>query len=189
MDGVKHKVTYSYMIKVGQPAPDFTLIGYQDGEFQNYTLSQVNQAGKWAVVFFYPLDFTFVCPTEITGFNEHIKDFQDMNTQVMGISVDSVHSHKAWVEHELGKLEFPLLSDFNKETSEDYNLLVEADEAGGGEVALRGTFVVDPDGILRYQVVSDNNVGRSITETVRVVKALQQGGLCPVDWNEGDELL
>lgn len=173
------------MIKVGQPAPDFTMKGYFDGKFEDYTLSEITGSGKWAVVFFYPLDFTFVCPTEITGFNKEIDAFNTLNAQVMGVSVDSVHSHKAWVEKDLGKLEFPLLSDFNKEVAEDYNVLIEED----GGVALRGTFIIDPDGILRYQVVSDNNVGRSISETVRVVKALQNGGLCPVEWDEGQDTL
>jgi len=173
------------MMKVGQPAPDFTLQGYQDGKFAEYSLSQITGSGKWVVLFFYPLDFTFVCPTEITGFNKKIEEFDKLNAQVLGASVDSVHSHKAWVEKDLGKLEFPLLSDFKKETADSYNILV--DEDGG--VALRGTFIIDPDGILRYSVVSDLNVGRSIDETVRVLSALKNGGLCPVEWEEGEATL
>ena len=173
------------MIKVGQPAPDFTLQGYEKGKFAEYKLSEISASGKWTVLFFYPLDFTFVCPTEITGFNKEIKNFQDLNAQVLGASVDSVHSHKAWVEKDLGELEFPLLSDFRKEVADDYNVLV--DDEGG--VALRGTFIIDPQGILRYAVVSDLNVGRSVSETVRVLRALQNGGLCPVEWDEGDDTL
>lgn len=173
------------MIKVGQPAPDFNLKGYQDGKFAEYSLSKVNSEGKWVVLLFYPLDFTFVCPTEITGFNKEIESFNKLKAQVFGVSVDSVHSHKAWVEKDLGKLDFPLLSDFKKETAEEYNVLVDND----GGVALRGTFIIDPNGILRYSVVSDLNVGRSINETVRVLQALQNGGLCPVDWEEGEKTL
>jgi alkyl hydroperoxide reductase subunit AhpC len=175
------------MIKVGQLAPDFTLTGYIKGEFKNFTLSEVMQNGQWAVVFFYPLDFTFVCPTEITGFNKHHDEFAEANAQVMGISVDSQHSHRAWVEYELGTLEFPLLSDFQKQVSDDYDVLFEDPE--DGKIALRGTFIIDPQGVLRYAVVSDKNVGRSVEETVRVVKALQTGGMCPVDWEEGEKTL
>ncbi len=175
------------MIKVGQLAPDFTLKGYVKGEFKDYTLSEITQSGQWAVVFFYPLDFTFVCPTEITGFNKYHQQFAEANAQVMGVSVDSHHSHKAWVEHELGTLEFPLLSDFQKKVSDDYEVLVNDPE--DGKIAMRGTFIIDPQGVLRYAVVSDKNVGRSIEETVRVVKALQTGGMCPVDWEEGQKTL
>jgi len=175
------------MLKVGQLAPDFTLTGYIKEQFEEYTLSEVTQSGKWAVVFFYPLDFTFVCPTEITGFNKYYQQFAEANAEVMGVSVDSKHSHRAWVEHELGTLEFPLLSDFQKEVAEDYNVLV--DDPEDGQIAMRGTFIIDPHGVLRYAVVSDKNVGRSVEETVRVVKALQTGGMCPVDWEEGQKTL
>ena len=175
------------MIKVGQLAPDFTLTGYVNGEFKDYTLSEVTQSGKWAVIFFYPADFTFVCPTEIKGFNKKYADFQKADAEVMGVSVDSHHSHRAWVEHELGTLEFPLLSDFQKRVSQDYNVLMQDPE--DGQVAMRGTFIVDPQGVLRYTVVSDKNVGRSVDETLRVVKALQTGGMCPVDWEDGEQTL
>jgi len=170
------------MIKVGHPAPDFKLEGVLKGKFSDYKLSDYK--GKWLVVFFYPLDFTFVCPTEIQGFSEHAKDFKKLKAEIVGVSVDSVHSHKAWTEGTLGPINYPLLSDFHKEMSDDYGVLIE-DEG----VALRGTFVVDPKGIVRHVTVSDNDVGRSVKETLRVVQALQTGSLCPVEWQKGEKTL
>ena len=173
------------MVKVGHPAPEFTLQGYAAGEIKEYSLAACK--GRWVVLFFYPLDFTFVCPTEVRGFNEHYDEFKKAKGDILGISVDSVHSHKAWVQHEFGgKLKFPLLSDFNKDTIREYD--VDTEDAAG-TVALRGTFIIDPEGVLRYMVVSDNNVGRSVTETLRVLKALQTGGLCPIDWKPGEKTL
>lgn len=172
------------MIKVGQPAPDFTLQGAQNGKALNYSLAK--QKGKWTVIFFYPLDFTFVCPTEIEGFNKRYDEFKKLKADVWGISVDSIHSHKAWIEKDFKTLKFPLLSDFNKEVIREYEVDTEAEE---GTVALRGTFIVDPEGVLRYAVVSDNNVGRSAEETLRVLQALQTGGLCPMEWEPGEKTL
>ena len=170
------------MIKVGQEAPDFKLQGYADGKFKDYSLKDFKN--KWLVIFFYPLDFTFVCPTEIREFSEHSSDFKKAGAAVVGVSVDSVYSHKAWVEGGLGKIKFPLLSDFQKRMSEDYEVLLE--EEG---IALRGTFIVDPKGKLLYMVISDNDVGRSVKETLRVLKALQTGKLCPVEWAPGKKTL
>lgn len=170
------------MLKVGKPAPDFKLEGVQKGKFGNYKLADYK--GKWLVVFFYPLDFTFVCPTEIKEFSKHTKDFKKLKAEVLGVSVDSIHSHKAWMETSLGEIEYPLLSDFHKEMSEDYGVLIE-DEG----VALRGTFIIDPKGVIRHVTVSDNDVGRSVKETLRVVQALQTGRLCPVEWTEGKKTL
>ena len=170
------------MLHVGRPAPDFSLKGYYDGKFKRYSLSDYK--GKWLVVFFYPLDFTFICPTEIKEFSKLTPDFKKAKAEIVGVSVDSVHSHKAWVEGALGKLKFPLLSDFHKEMSEDFGVLLE-DEG----VSLRGTFIVDPKGVVRHMSVSDNDVGRSVKETLRVVKALQTGKLCPVEWTPGKKTL
>jgi alkyl hydroperoxide reductase subunit AhpC len=170
------------MIKVGQPAPEFLLEGAFNGKFKKYGLKDFKN--KWLVVFFYPLDFTFICPTEIREFSTMYKDFQKAGAEVVGVSVDSVHSHKAWVEGSLGKINFPLLSDFHKEMSREYDVLIE--EEG---VALRGTFIIDPKGIIKYVVVSDNDVGRSATETLRVVKALQTGKLCQAEWQPGQKTL
>ena len=170
------------MIKVGHLVPDFKLEGYQGGEFSWHELK--NYKGKWVVLVFYPLDFTFVCPTEIKGFNNAQPEFEKMNTQLFGISVDSVHSHKAW-EKDLGvSLKFPLLSDIKKEVARSYNVLIE-DEG----VALRGTFIIDPEGVLKYQVVSFNDAGRSVAETLRATQALQSGKLCPIEWKPGEKTL
>ncbi|MDP2587663.1 MAG: peroxiredoxin [bacterium] len=170
------------MIKVGQPVPNFTLEGYQGGEFKMHSLEDYR--GQWVVLVFYPLDFTFVCPTEIKGFNNAVPEFEKIKTKIFGISVDSVNSHKAW-EKDLGvTLNFTLLSDIKKEVASAYNVLIE--EEG---VALRGTFVIDPEGILKYQVVSYNDAGRSVGETLRAVQALQSGKLCPVEWKPGEATL
>jgi len=170
------------MIQVGQPAPDFTLEGVLDGEFVSVTLSE--QRGKWVVLFFYPLDFTFVCPTEIRGFAQRRSEFADLSATVFAASVDSKYSHLAWCEHELGTLGFPLLSDITRDVARAYGVLL-ADEGH----TLRGTFIIDPQGVLRYMVVHDNNVGRNTEETLRVLQALQTGELCPVDWRPGEETL
>ena len=170
------------MIQVGQPAPDFTLEGVLDGEFVSVTLSE--QRGRWVVLFFYPLDFTFVCPTEIRGFAQRRAEFEELEAVVFAASVDSKYSHLAWCEHELGKLGFPLLSDITRDVARVYGVLL-ADEGH----TLRGTFIIDPQGVLRYMVVHDNNVGRNTEETLRVLQALQTGELCPVDWRPGEETL
>ena len=171
------------MIQVSRPAPDFNLEGVdKTGKFNHYKLSA--QKGKhWIVMFFYPLDFTFICPTEITAFSKHFADFQKLDSIVYGISTDSVHSHKAWLK-DLGALNYPLLSDMSHVVSREYGVLLE--EKG---IALRGTFIIDPDGILRYALYHDNNVGRSVNEVLRVLQALQTGELCPVEWAKGKKTL
>lgn len=169
---------------VGNKAPDFKM-NTCDGEGCHFgEVSLSDYEGKWLVMFFYPLDFTFVCPTEITGYSKRMEDFKKENTEVLAISVDSEHSHKAWINSNLGKVNFPMASDMTKNVSRDYGVLIE--EEG---IALRGLFIIDPEGIVRYSVVHDLNVGRSVDETLRVLKALKTGGLCPVDWDEGEELL
>jgi peroxiredoxin 2/4 len=170
------------MIKVGDYAPEFRLEGYVDGKFKDFALKQYKN--KWLVLFFYPLDFTFICPTEIREFSKKYEEFKKLNGDVLGVSVDSKESHKAWVEGALGKINFPLLSDFHKKMSRDYEVL---DEEEG--TAMRGTFIIDPYGKIRYIVVSDDDVGRSVEETIRVVQALQTGKLCPVEWEPGKKTL
>ncbi|NLK43921.1 MAG: peroxiredoxin [Tissierellia bacterium] len=169
---------------VGKKAPDFTMKAVKgDGsEFIDVKLSDYE--GKWLVMFFYPLDFTFVCPTEITAFSQRIEDFKKEGAEVLSVSVDSEYSHKAWIESSLGKVNFPMASDITKQVASDYGVLIE--EAG---VTLRGLFIIDPEGVLKYSVIHDNNVGRSVDETIRVLKALKTGGLCPANWEEGQELL
>lgn len=142
-----------------------------------------------ARIFLYPLDFTFVCPTEITALSEAAEEFKALNTEILGVSVDSIHSHKAWINtprelNGLGKINFPLASDITKNVARDYGVLIEEDG-----IALRGLFIIDPEGELKYQVVNHNNVGRSVEETLRVLQALQSGGLCPINWKPGDKNL
>ena len=174
---------------VGNPAPNFEM-NYVDGKGEQFgRLSLDDYRGKWLVLFFYPLDFTTVCPTEISGISNRIDRFKASNAEVLGVSTDSEHSHRAWIHQTkesggLGTLAFPLAADMTHQVSRDYGVLVEEDG-----VALRGLYIIDPEGIVRYSVVHDLNVGRSVDETLRVLQALQTGGLCPVDWGPGDEML
>jgi alkyl hydroperoxide reductase subunit AhpC len=169
--------------KVGEPAPDFTLDAVVGSEFKKVSLADYR--GKWVVFFFYPLDFTFVCPTEIRGFNEKLDEFKKLNAVVLGASVDSKFSHLAWIKRgDLGDLNYPLLSDFKKEVAERYGIL---DKNEG--TALRGLFIIDPDGVLQYQLVHNLSVGRSVEETLRVLEALQTGELCPLGWHPGQKTL
>jgi len=132
------------------------------------------------VLFFYPADFTFICPTEVTGFSKMAKEFSSENAVILGASVDSIDSHRAWAE-ELGGLEYPLLSDEDKTLSRAYGVLNEKEG-----VSLRATFIINPTGVISYQVASHVNVGRSVEETLRVVKALRTERLCPSDWKPGE---
>jgi peroxiredoxin 2/4 len=170
------------MVQVGQQAPAFALEGVLDGEFVDVKLG--DYAGKWVVLFFYPLDFTLVCPTEIKGFSARVAEFEELGAQVIGCSVDSKFSHLAWLERDFGKLGYPLLSDIRREATEAYGVLLE-DEG----IALRGTFIIDPEGVLRYAVVHDNTIGRNTDETLRVLQALQTGERCPIDWQPGEATL
>jgi len=175
--------------KVGQKAPDFSMPTTKDLDNLDHVAKLSDYQGKWLVMFFYPLDFTFVCPTEIKGFNSRLEDFRKAGAEILGVSVDSVYSHRAWInagqaDGGLGGLNYPLASDITKQVARDYGVL--AEEKG---IALRGLFIIDPEGILRYQVISDLNVGRSVDETLRVLQAFQTGGLCPIDWHPGDRTL
>ena len=145
--------------------------------------------GKWVVLLFYPLDFTFVCPTELTTFSDRYEDFEGIGAEVIGVSTDSVHSHRAWLKTPRDKggvegLKYPLASDITKKVASDYGVLI-SDKG----IALRGLFVVDPEGTLRYAVIHDLNIGRSAEETLRVIQALQTGGLCQAEWRPGQETL
>jgi peroxiredoxin (alkyl hydroperoxide reductase subunit C) len=174
---------------VGKPAPNFDMPSTKNIDKLNENVKLSDYKGKWVVLLFYPLDFTFVCPTELTTFSDRIEDFEGIGAEVIGVSTDSVHSHRAWLRTPRDKngvegLEYPLASDITKQVARDYGVLIE--DKG---IALRGLFVIDPEGILRYAVVHDLNVGRSAEETLRVIQALQTGGLCQAEWRPGQETL
>jgi alkyl hydroperoxide reductase subunit AhpC len=169
--------------EVGSPAPLFTLDAVVKLEFKKVSLNDYQ--GKWVVLFFYPGDFTFVCPTEIKGFNKSLDEFTKANTVVLAVSVDSKYSHLAWLKSgALDKLEYPLLSDFSKQTSRAYGVL-DRDTSS----ARRGLFIIDPKGVIQYRVVHSDKVGRSVDETLRVLKALQTEELCPLNWKPGDKTI
>jgi peroxiredoxin 2/4 len=166
------------MIRVGDKAPNFTLKGVFRGIVSDFTLQSF--PGKWLILFFYPADFTFICPTEVAGFSKIAHQFQAEEAEILGVSVDSLESHRKWAE-ELGGINYPLLSDDQKIVSRAYGVL---DESEG--VCLRATFIINPSGDVSYLVVSHTNVGRSVEETLRVVKALRSERLCPSDWHPGE---
>jgi len=171
-------------IQVCQPAPDFTAKAVVDGQFEDIKLSSYR--GKNVVLFFWPLDFTFVCPTEIVAFSEAASKFAERNTAVLGVSIDSHFVHLAWqktprTEGGLGKVNFPMIADTTHQISRDYGVLLE-----GAGVALRGLFLIDKNGIVRHMLVNDLPLGRSTDEALRVVDALlhfeKHGEVCPANW-------
>jgi alkyl hydroperoxide reductase subunit AhpC len=174
---------------VGKKAPDFTMDTVVGSGEEFGKASLADYRGKWLILFFYPMDFTFVCPTEITALSDAYEQFEELDTEILGVSTDSVYTHRAWInmsreDNGLGKLNFPLAADLTHKVARDYGVLVE--EKG---VAQRGLFIIDPEGELKYQVVTDDNVGRSVEETLRVLQALQAGGLCPANWKPGMNML
>lgn len=168
---------------VGHPAPLFKAQAYlPNGTHGEVTLEE--NKGKWVLLFFYPLDFTFVCPTELIDLRDHLEEFQNRNTQILAASVDSVFSHEAWVKGDLGNLGFPLLSDIKKRMARDYCTL---DESSG--VSLRAAFFIDPEGTVQYALYHNLNVGRDSDELLRVLDALQTGELCGAQWKKGSKTL
>jgi peroxiredoxin (alkyl hydroperoxide reductase subunit C) len=175
--------------KIGHPAPDFNLASTKNMETLAENVKLSDYAGKWLILMFYPLDFTFVCPTELTAFSDRLEEFEGIGAEIIGISTDSVHSHRAWIktpreENGVAGLQYPLAADTGGRLARQFGVLIE-DEG----IALRGSFVIDPEGILRYSVVHDLNIGRSVDEMLRVVQALQTGGLCAAEWKPGQENL
>ena len=162
----------------------------QNNTFEKISLSSLR--GKYVLIFFYPLDFTFVCPSEILAFNRQIDDFKAKDCEVLGISVDSVYTHLAWKntpvdQGGIGPVQFPLVSDLSKSISEDYGVLLE------DGVSLRGLFLVDKEGVIRHELVNDLPLGRNVDEALRVIDALQffeeHGDVCPANWRPGDEAM
>lgn len=178
-------------LRVGQPAPDFEAVAVYDQEFKTVKLSDYR--GKYVVLFFYPLDFTFVCPTEIVAFSDRYDEFAKLNTEILGVSVDSQFSHLAWTQTDrkaggVGDLKYPLVSDLKKEISTAYNVLTEEG------VALRGLFIIDKEGIIQHATINNLAFGRNVDETLRVLQAIQYvqthpDEVCPAGWKPGDKTM
>lgn len=175
---------------VGKQAPLFELDAVMpDKTFGKVSLESIMNKGKWTILFFYPMDFTFICPTEITAISDRYDEFEELDAEVIGVSTDSIYAHLAWMntprtKNGIGPLNYPLASDHNHAVSKEYGVLIE--EEG---VALRGLFIINPLGEIQYQVVHHNNVGRDVDEVLRVLQALQTGGLCPANWHPGQSTL
>jgi len=180
------------MVLVNTQAPDFTAKAVVNGQIvDGFKLSDYK--GKYVVLFFYPLDFTFVCPTELHAFQEKLVQFEERGVQLIAVSTDSWFSHLAWVKTPKTKggiegVTYPLVSDFNKTISKDYGILIE--ELG---IALRGLFLIDKEGIVQHQVVNNLPLGRNVDEVLRMVEALQfteqYGEVCPANWNQGKKAM
>ena len=168
---------------VGKKAPYFTttaVVG--DGDFKEISLGDFK--GKYVVLFFYPADFTFICPTEIQEFSRRHLEFEALDCVILGCSTDSKHSHKAWIRSGLGRLNHPLLADFNKSITRDYDALIESEG-----VAQRATFIIDDHGVVQHASYNSDQLGRSVSETLRMVQALRTGERCPVEWKPGAKTL
>nr|WCH54750.1 2-Cys peroxiredoxin [Hypnea edeniana] len=178
----------SNCIRVGQKAPDFCSIAVYDQEFQDIKLS--DYLGKYVILLFYPLNFTFVCPTELTAFSDAYQTFVELGAEILGISVDSEYSHLAWLQTDreiggLGNLNYLLVSDLNKQISSSYNVLTDDGKA------LRGLFIIDKEGIIQHSLVNNLDFGRSVDETLRTLQAIQYvqsnpDEVCPANWTPGD---
>lgn len=177
-------------VLVGKPAPDFTAKAvWPDNSIKDLKLSDFR--GKYVILFFYPLDFTFVCPSEIVAFDNRLAQFKERGCEVLGVSVDSHYTHLAWKNTGLdkggiGQIQFPLIADLTKQIGRDYDVLT-----ADGAIAYRGTFLIDQKGIVRHQVINDLPLGRNIDEALRMIDALQfnekNGEVCPAGWNKGKD--
>lgn len=175
---------------IAKEAPDFTATAVMGDNRMEHGFTLSSLRGKYVILFFYPLDFTFICPTEIIAFDEKIEDFRSRNTEIVGISVDSAYSHLAWKNTDvamggIGQIQYPLVADIKKEISRDYGVLMD------DGVALRGLFLIDREGIVRHAVLNDLPLGRSIDEALRMVDALRfyekRGRVCPANWRHGED--
>ncbi|MBK8305409.1 MAG: peroxiredoxin [Chloracidobacterium sp.] len=175
--------------KVGTPAPDFNMASTKNIETLGENVKLSDYKGKWLILLFYPLDFTGVCSTDLTHFSARFDEFSSLNTEVLGVSTDSAHSHRAWLRmpkelNGIGEIKFPIASDAGGKLSRQYNILIEEPN-----ISLRGLFIIDPDGVLQHASVNTPAIGRSVDETLRVLQALQTGGFCAADWKAGDKNL
>ena len=173
-------------LQIGQPAPDFTVSAYlPEKDDVDAKVSLSDYRGKWVLLFFYPLDFTFVCPTELVKLAEMQEEFAENNCQILSASIDSPFVHQAWLKADkrLSGIKFPMLSDMDKMLGLDYNTIHD------DGMHFRGAFIIDPDGVLQSMTVNNLPVGRNPEELLRTLKAFQTGDLCPVEWHEGEETL
>jgi len=177
---------------VTNEAPDFTATAVMPDNTFNEEFKLSDMRGKYVLLFFYPLDFTFVCPSEIIAFHKAVDQFKANNCEVVGVSIDSQFSHWAWKntavnEGGIGDIQFPLVADLDKSISENYGVLLDAG------IALRGLFLIDKEGVVRHQVVNDLPLGRSVAEALRMLDALQfteeHGDVCPANWSKGDDAM
>ena len=177
-------------LMIGDKAPNFEMNAVLPNKtFGKVTLQQILDHNQWAILVFYPMDFSKICPTEITILSDRYDEFEEINASIIGISTDSEYTHLAWINTDrfhngVGQLKFPLASDRNQCVSKSYGVLLE--EEGN---ALRGLFIINPQGELVYQTIFHSNVGRDVDETLRVLQALQTGGLCPANWRPGKRTL
>lgn len=179
-------------LQVGQMAPDFEATAVVDMEFKTIRLSDY-RGKKYVVLFFYPLDFTFVCPTEITSFSDRYEEFAKLDTEILGVSVDSQFSHLAWIQTDrkdggLGELKYPLVADLKKTISAAYNVLTPEG------VALRGLFIIDKEGVIQHATINNLAFGRSVDETLRTLQAIQYvqshpDEVCPANWQPGQKTM
>lgn len=177
---------------VTNEAPDFTATAVMPDNTFNEEFKLSDMRGKYVLLFFYPLDFTFVCPSEILAFNSAVAQFKEKNCEVVAVSVDSHFSHLAWKNTAInnggiGNVQFPLVADLDKSISENYGVLF------GGAIALRGLYLIDKEGVIRHQVVNDLPLGRSVSEAMRMLDAIQfteeHGDVCPANWSKGDDAM
>ena len=179
----------SSFAKVGKPAPDFELPSTKNIETLKENVKLADYKGKWLIILFYPLDFTGVCATDLTHFSERFDVFNSLGAELLGVSTDSVHSHRAWLQvpkenKGIGEIKFPIASDVGGRLSRQYNILIEE-----AHISLRGLFIIDPEGVLQYSQVNTPSIGRSVDETLRTLQALQTGGFCAADWKPGQATL
>lgn len=189
-ENYKHSNMKNLALSIGSAFPEFnkkSVVSIEKGkEFYDLTYSEIKNSGKWMVLFWWPKDFTFVCPTEIAEFNNHYQDFSDRDTVLIGASTDSEFVHVAWRRNhdDLRNLQFPMLADTSKSLASELGIL-EAEE----KIAYRATYIVDPQGIVRWVSLYDLNVGRNVKEVLRVLDALQTDELCPCNWQKGEATL